>query len=48
MFDFLKPLLCIIFGHGKKYKYQIQKSDGKLYYITTCHRCWKETEKEVR
>lgn len=44
----MKKLLCYLFGHGRKYNYRIMKSDGKYYDITTCHRCWKETEKEVK
>jgi hypothetical protein len=40
--------LCYLIGHGSKYTYRIQKADGKLYEITTCHRCWKETEKAVK
>lgn len=44
----LGKLLCLIGAHGKKYQYKIQKSDGKSYHITTCHRCWKEIEKAVK
>lgn len=44
----LKKILCYIIGHGKRYRFKIQKSDGKTYEITTCHRCWKDTEKEVK
>lgn len=44
----LSKLLCVFIGHGSKYKYKIQKSDGKTYEVTTCHRCWKEIEKEVK
>lgn len=48
MFEVIDRITCFLFGHGKKYKYMIQKSNGKTYEITTCHRCWKETEKEVK
>jgi hypothetical protein len=44
----LARLLCFFGLHGSKYKIKVQKLDGKTYMITTCHRCWKETEKEVK
>jgi hypothetical protein len=44
----LKALLCKIIGHGTKYSYTVfDTREEKTYKITTCHRCWKETKKEV-
>jgi PHP family Zn ribbon phosphoesterase len=44
----LEKTVCKLLGHKDGYSYNINKSDGKTYNITTCKRCWTEVMKEVK